>query len=73
MICDRCLQAIAHGEERKHHGQNICEDCYMDALSPARACDPWAVYSAQTLAKESGGRLELSPIQTKILDIIKEL
>ena len=72
MDCDQCKETIGKNEEREHLGQVLCEDCYMDALSPARACDPWAVYSAQTLAKESGGRLELSPIQTKILEIIKE-
>ena len=27
---------------RDFHGQLLCDDCYMDALSPARTCDPWA-------------------------------
>ena len=27
----------------------LCEDCYIGALSPAVACDPWAARSAQTL------------------------
>ncbi len=71
MICDRCSQTIEHGEEREHHGQNICEDCYMDALSPARTCDPWAVHSARSLAK-SEGTLELTEIQKKILRILEE-
>lgn len=71
MICDQCLQTIKHREERVHHGQNLCEDCYMDALSPARACDPWAVHSAQSLAK-SEGALELTKIQKRILRILEE-
>ncbi len=71
MICERCAQTIENGEEREHHGQNVCEDCYMDALSPARACDPWAVHSAQSLAK-SEGTLELTEIQKKILHILEE-
>ncbi len=71
MICDRCSQAIAHGEERKHHGQNVCEDCYMDAISPARSCDLWSVHSAQSSAK-SEGTLELTEIQKKILRILEE-
>ncbi|MBW2681263.1 MAG: hypothetical protein JRD01_11050, partial [Deltaproteobacteria bacterium] len=46
--------------------------CYMDLLSPARTCDPWAVHSAQTLAKTSGRSLELTEIQKKILEIVQE-
>jgi len=63
MECERCKEVIGKGEEREHHGQILCEDCYMDLLSPARTCDPWAVHSAQTLAKTSGRSLELTEIQ----------
>ena len=72
MKCERCKEAIGKGEEREHHGQIVCEDCYMDLLSPARTCDPWAVHSAQTLAKKSGHSLELTEIQKKILEIVQE-
>lgn len=41
MQCDRCKNVIEEGEEREHAGRILCEDCYMDALSPARTCDPW--------------------------------
>ena len=72
MECKRCKETIANGEQRQHHGQIVCEDCYMDLLSPARTCDPWAVHSAQTFARKSGGSLELTEIQKKILEIVKE-
>jgi hypothetical protein len=72
MKCDRCSQIIDPNEAQEHFGQNLCEDCYMDALSPAKACDPWAVHSAQSLAKSKGGTLELSDIQEHILRILKE-
>jgi len=72
MKCDRCSQTIEPKEAREHFGQNFCEDCYMDALSPAKTCDPWAVHSAQSLAKSKGGSLELSDIQQQILRILKE-
>jgi len=72
MECKRCKETIAKGEQRQHHGQIVCEDCYMDLLSPARTCDPWAVHSAQTFARKSGGSLELTEIQKKILEIVKE-
>jgi hypothetical protein len=72
MNCDRCHATIETGEEREHHGRVLCEDCYMDALSPTRTCDPWAVHSAKSLAKEQGGQVQLSGIQQKILEILKE-
>jgi len=72
MNCDRCQSAIEPGEERDHHGRVLCEDCYMDALSPTRTCDPWAVHSAKSLAKEQGGQVQLSETQQKILEILKE-
>jgi hypothetical protein len=72
MECERCKETIAKGEDREHHGQILCEDCYMDLLSPARTCDPWAVHSAQTLARKSGGSLDLNEIQKKIIEMVKE-
>ena len=72
MKCDRCSESIGAGEEREHHGQVLCEDCYMDALSPAKACDPWAVHSAQSFAKSKGGSVELNETQKNILRLLKE-
>ncbi|MCF8068960.1 MAG: hypothetical protein K9L30_10280 [Desulfobacterales bacterium] len=72
MKCDRCSENIKVGEERELHGQTLCEDCYMDALSPAKACDPWAVYSAKSFLNKEGSNLEITEIQSKILQILKE-
>ena len=72
MNCDRCGDEIETGEERDFHGQSLCEDCYMDALSPSRTCDPWAVHTAKSFAKEEGPPLELNPIQKRIIEILKE-
>jgi len=69
--CEKCNAAIEAGEEREHYGKVLCEDCYMDALSPARTCDPWAVHSAKSL-QEQTGRTELNAVQEKILEILKE-
>ena len=71
MKCEKCSDAINPEESFQHAGQTLCEDCYMDALSPARSCDPWSVHSAQSLAK-SEGTLELTEIQKKILRILEE-
>jgi hypothetical protein len=71
MKCDRCQSAIEPGEDKDHCGQVLCEDCFMDALSPARACDPWAVYSAKSLEQHRGSS-PLTPIQAEIIRILKE-
>ena len=72
MKCDRCKEKIEEGEDRELNGQTLCEDCYMDALSPVRTCDPWAVHSAKSLSKAGGDNLEINETQAKILRILKE-
>jgi DNA-binding MarR family transcriptional regulator len=44
----------------------------MDTLSPAKACDPWAVYSAKSFGKEAAGKFNLTELQGKILEILEE-
>jgi hypothetical protein len=70
MECAKCQERIDPGEEREIHGRILCEDCYMDALSPARTCDPWAVHSAKSFQKEAGA--QLNPQQIRILEYLKE-
>jgi len=49
MKCDRCRTEISEDESYSHQGQTLCEDCYIDTISPERTCDPWATYlSTQT-------------------------
>lgn len=72
MECERCKAKIEEGEERELHGQILCEDCYMDALSPARTCDPWAVYIARSFSKKGGSGPEINTTQAKILEILRE-
>ncbi|HSO63365.1 MAG TPA: hypothetical protein VLR50_20185 [Desulfobacterales bacterium] len=72
MKCARCEASIIEGEEREHLGRILCEDCYMDTLSPAKTCDPWAVHSAKSFGKNLDGKFELTELQRKILEILKE-
>jgi hypothetical protein len=72
MECERCKAIIEPGEEREHAGRTLCEDCYMDALSPVKSCDPWAVHSAKSFEKHAGQMMQLTPIQSEILRILKE-
>jgi len=71
MKCERCKTVVPEGEQRTLHGQTLCEDCYMDLLSPLRVCDPWAVHSAKTLVKSSAADLKLTTVQQKIVDILQ--
>ena len=71
MNCDRCHKAMAPGEEELFHGQALCEDCYMDAFSPTRTCDPWAVRSAMH-CKDNEGGTAMTAGQEKILAILRE-
>ena len=72
MKCDRCGEEIPTGDEMDHYGETLCEECAMRALSPARACDPWAVRSAQTLSQLDEEYSALSATQTKILEVLAE-
>jgi hypothetical protein len=71
MKCERCKTVVPEGEQRVLHGQNLCEDCYMDLLSPLRVCDPWAVHSAVTSVKGAAADLKLTPVQQKIVEILQ--
>jgi predicted HTH transcriptional regulator len=44
----------------------------MDILSPPKACDPWAVHSAQTFLKGKDKLSTLTPLQQRIVDTIKK-
>lgn len=69
MNCERCGREITPGQEMRHQGRTLCEDCCMDVLSPAKACDPWAVYTARSF---SGSGAVLSSRQTEILRLLAE-
>ena len=69
--CQKCGDPIEAGEERDYAGRTLCEDCYMDTLSPAKGCDPWAVHSAKSFQQQTVG-VNLNPIQEKILKYLEE-
>jgi hypothetical protein len=72
MQCDRCKKDIEKGDAQEFHGQTLCEDCYMDVLSPVKTCDPWAVHSAKSFAAQTGKGNELTGNQQKILKFLSE-
>jgi hypothetical protein len=72
MECNRCGALIPEGEEMEYYGQVLCERCYMQALSPAQACDPWAVRSAQTLSEMDDTYSTLSASQANVIRALAE-
>jgi len=72
MICDRCGGSIPEGEATEWYGQTLCEVCYMQALSPTQACDPWAVRSAQSLSQMDDSYSEINETQQRILQALAE-
>lgn len=74
MKCQKCQRDISENDSYTHLGQTLCEDCYIDARSPAKACDPWAVYSATRTRETSGqsGAEGLNTLQQAIYQFIQD-
>ncbi len=72
MKCESCQSEITSGDEREHLGRMLCEDCYMESLSPMKTCDPWAAHSAKSFEEHMGGNASLSALQSEILSILEE-
>ena len=70
--CTQCGKEIEKQQCYEHQGKVFCEDCYMDILSPPKACDPWAVHSAQTFLKGKDKLSMLTPPQQNIVNYIKK-
>ena len=68
--CTKCGASLQGEESREHLGEVLCEDCYLEALSPLRTCDPWAVHTARSL-KDLPGGLTLTPRQQQLYDLVK--
>ena len=69
--CAKCGAAYDPAEAREYLGQMLCEDCYLDAMSPAKVCDPWAVHTAKSLKDLPGGH-DLTPRQQQLYDLVQE-
>lgn len=49
----------------------VCEDCYLEALSPLRVCDPWAVHLGRGFKERPGGP-QLTARQLELLELVRE-
>lgn len=72
--CQKCQRDIPENESYTYLGETLCDDCYMDVRSPAKSCDPWAVYSATRTRETSGltGAEGLNTLQQAIYTYIKD-
>jgi hypothetical protein len=70
-ICEKCAKKVSEEQKYEHLGRNYCEDCYMDILSPPKACDPWAVYAARTSLQGQDKLSALTPFQRRIVDFVR--
>src|SRR5208337_5580360 len=70
-FCTKCGAGLQEEEARRHFGEFLCEDCYVEALSPLRTCDPWAVHCARSL-KDLPGGLTLTARQQQLYELVKE-
>jgi len=72
ICCERCKANVTEEEIHEYRGQKLCDDCYMDVLSPAKACDPWAVHAAKSFVGREGQAPMLNSVQTRIMDVVRE-
>jgi hypothetical protein len=72
--CQRCQRDVPEDETYSYLSETLCDDCYMDVMSPAKACDPWAVYSATRTRQSAGlsGVEGLTDEQKDICEFIKD-
>ena len=74
MVCEKCGAKIPQGAAFNHGGRNYCEDCYLEAVSVPKTCDPLAVRSARISRDKFGqkGTEGLLPVQQEIYKYLQE-
>lgn len=71
IACARCGAALGPDDVTAPGGKPLCEDCLMDSMSPARACDPWAVKMAKGSAKTTGeAAAALQGLERALYDLV---
>ncbi len=70
-VCEKCGKEMNEEERYEYKGRGYCDDCYMEVLSPTKACDPWAVYAARSSLQGRDKFSELTPAQRAIVDFVR--
>lgn len=72
MNCGNCGIELDPEDVYQRSGMDLCEDCYIDAASALKACDPWAAHIAKSRLVSGDGGPVLSDAQQSILTSLKE-
>jgi len=64
MKCAVCGIDIPEDEVYEHSGRNLCEDCYIDVMNPAKPCDPLAVHLASRAMD-----MDSTPVSDKLTEL----
>ena len=71
MKCSRCGRDVAPEEAIPRGEGHLCEDCLMNVLSPAKACDPWAVKMAKgSLKTAAEAEAALQGLEKRLYDLV---
>jgi hypothetical protein len=69
--CSRCDKELAPEEALNQGGRVVCEDCLMSLLSPAKACDPWAVKMAKgSMGTTADGVASVQGLEKRIYELV---
>lgn len=73
MRCERCGREVSAEDALSRDGRRVCEDCLMDLLSPAKACDPWAVKMARgSMGTTADGVASLRGLEKSLYELVSE-
>ncbi len=71
--CARCGREVGPDEAVRQGSRVLCEDCLMDEMSPAKACDPWAVRHARSsLGSGAQAARALRGLEKRLYDLVRE-
>ena len=71
MNCDRCNKDFPPDELFAQGSEQLCDDCLMDMMSPAKACDPWAVKAATSSMKSTADAVaELVGMEKRVYELV---
>ena len=69
--CGKCNAKIPEEEAIEHGSMVLCDDCAMDMMSPAKACDPWAVKMATGSFETKGDAIAtLQGVEKKLFEMV---
>lgn len=71
MKCEKCNVELNPEDRKEMNGRILCEDCYIDALSPPKPCDPWAVYAAKSFVESGNANPSLNETQQRMIELLK--